>query len=47
MQSFLDAEHLKNPQIIIVVASPDGKKEIKNQLIAWGKKPVEDYWFFS
>ena len=47
MQSFLDAEHLKNPQIIIVVASPDGKKEIQNQLNEWGKKPVEDYWFFS
>ncbi|PIB37267.1 glycosyl transferase family 2 [Reichenbachiella sp. 5M10] len=38
---------LDNPQIMIVVSSPDGKKEIKETLNAWGKKPVKDYWFFA
>ncbi|RJE71319.1 glycosyltransferase [Reichenbachiella sp. MSK19-1] len=38
---------LDNPQIMIVVSSPDGKKEIKEILNAWGKKPVKDYWFFA
>ena len=35
------------PQILIVVSSPDGKKEIEQQLIAWGRLPVKDYWFFG
>ena len=47
MQSFLDINNIENPQIIIVVASPDGKIEIKQQLDNWGKKVVKDYWFFS
>ena len=38
---------LENPQIIIAVASPSGKNQIKQQLKWWQKKPVEDYWFFS
>ncbi|MEO9966129.1 MAG: glycosyltransferase family 2 protein [Reichenbachiella sp.] len=38
---------LENPQIMIVVASPDGQVEIKTQLEEWGKKPVQDYWFFA
>ena len=38
---------LENPQIIIVVASPDGQKEITTQLKNWGKEPVKDYWFFA
>jgi hypothetical protein len=38
---------LTNPQIIIVVSSPKGKIEIKNQLISWDKRPVNDYWFFA
>jgi glycosyltransferase involved in cell wall biosynthesis len=37
----------ENTQIIIVVASPNGKKEIEGQLKAWNKKPVVDYWFFA
>lgn len=36
-----------NPQIMIVVASPKGKEEIRQQLKAWGKEPVRDYWFFA
>jgi hypothetical protein len=36
-----------NTQIIIIVASPTGKKEIEEQLISWNKKPVVDFWFFA
>lgn len=42
-----DAKTLDNPQIIIVVASPDGKKEIEELLTSWNKKPVVDFWFFA
>lgn len=38
---------LVNPQIIIVVASPDGKLEIQELLNKWNKEPVSDYWFFA
>ncbi|MEO1097341.1 MAG: glycosyltransferase [Bacteroidota bacterium] len=37
---------LANPQIMIVVSSPDGRVEIQRMLEEWGKKAVEDYWFF-
>ncbi len=47
MQSFEDIIQIENPQIMIVVSSPDGKKEIEAQLVSWGKKPVADYWFFA
>ncbi|MGB1103169.1 MAG: glycosyltransferase family 2 protein [Crocinitomicaceae bacterium] len=47
MNHFEVIEELENPQIMIVVSSPDGKKEIQNQLDLWGKKPVADYWFFA
>jgi Glycosyl transferase family 2. len=47
MKHFEDIKKLKNPQIIIVVASPDGKQEIKEQLVVLGKKAVQDYWFFA
>lgn len=47
MNYFEVIEELENPQIMIVVSSPDGKKEIQNQLDLWGKKPVADYWFFA
>jgi glycosyltransferase involved in cell wall biosynthesis len=46
MQHFNDTKNIDNAQIIIVVASPDGKVEIKKELENWNKKPVEDYWFF-
>lgn len=47
MQHFKEIETLNNPQIIIVVASPDGKKEIEQKLKSWNKQPVKDYWFFA
>ena len=46
MQHFNDVENLVNPQIMIVVSSPAGKREIEDILTKWGKKPVSDYWFF-
>jgi glycosyltransferase involved in cell wall biosynthesis len=46
MQHFNDVENLLNPQIMIVVSSPDGKRDIRNILTNWGKVPVSDYWFF-
>ena len=47
MQSFTDVPSIKNAQIMIVVSSPDGKKEIQALLDAWGKEAVKDYWFFA
>lgn len=47
MEHYNTVASLKNPQIIIVVASPDGKIEIKEKLKSWNKKPVSDYWFFA
>ncbi|MFT6873118.1 MAG: glycosyltransferase involved in cell wall biosynthesis [Roseivirga sp.] len=46
-EHFEDIQPLDNPQIMIVVASPDGKEEIRHQLDQWGKTPVNDYWFFA
>ncbi len=39
-------ESIKNAQIIIAVASPQGKSEIEKRLISWNKKPITDYWYF-
>ena len=47
LQSFNQIPTLENPQILIVVSSPDGKQEIQEILDGWGKVPVEDYWFFA
>jgi glycosyltransferase involved in cell wall biosynthesis len=47
LEHFEVLPQLINPQIIIVVSSPKGKIEIKNQLISWDKRPVKDYWFFA
>lgn len=47
MEHFDAIEHLDNPQIMIVVSSPDGKKEIQASLDQWDKKPMADYWFFA
>ena len=44
---FEDIQTLDHPQIMIVVASPDGQKEIRDQMEKWGKKPVSDFWFFA
>lgn len=47
MEHFSIIPELDRPQIIPVVSSPDGKKEILEQLTQWGKKPVDDFWFFA
>lgn len=44
---FESIQALENPQIMIVVASPDGQVEIREELKKWGKKPVTDFWFFA
>lgn len=44
---FEDIATLDHSQIMIVVASPDGQKEIRSQLEKWDKKPVKDFWFFA
>ena len=47
MEHFEAVKSMNSPQIIIVVASPTGKKEIEDHLAVWEKKPVLDYWFFA
>lgn len=47
MEHFNTVPSLENPQIMIVVASPDGKQEIRKSLDAWGKEVRKDFWFFS
>ena len=47
MQHYQDIPSISNPQIMIVVSSPDGKKEIQQLLDSWGKQTVTDYWFFA
>lgn len=46
MEHFDVIQNLENPQIIIVVTSPNDKKDIIDKLNSWDKHPVEDYWFF-
>ncbi len=46
MQHHNEIIAIKNPQILIVVTSPNDQKEIKRLLKEWGKQPVEDYWVF-
>jgi glycosyltransferase involved in cell wall biosynthesis len=38
---------IPDPQVLIVVNAPDERIRIRNQLITWNKKPVEDFWFFT
>ncbi len=47
MEHFSILNDLVNPQILIVVASPDGKVAIQKELDLLNKKPVTDYWFFA
>lgn len=47
MQHFDAIPEIENPQIMVVVSSPDGKKAILEHLTQWEKKPVEDFWFFA
>lgn len=46
MQHYSALPELNDPQILVVVSSPEGQKEIKNQLKKWNKEPVKDFWFF-
>ena len=47
MEHFTALPSMGRPQILVAVASPDDKKIIRKLLHGWGKKPVEDYWFFA
>lgn len=47
MEHFDAIVNMDNPQIMIVVSSPDGKREIQRSLDLWQKKAVLDYWFFA
>lgn len=47
LQHHNEIEEVEKPQIIIVVSSIEGKKEIKELLHQLNKKPIEDYWFFA
>jgi FlaA1/EpsC-like NDP-sugar epimerase len=42
-----DIQLLDHPQILIVVTAPEEKAEIRTLLAQWGKKPIEDFWFFA
>jgi glycosyltransferase involved in cell wall biosynthesis len=39
-------QELKNSQIMVVVASPAAKIQIRIRLDTFGKQPVKDFWFF-
>ncbi len=47
MHAFDSIQSLDNPQIMIVVSSPDGQAEIKQTLSEWSKAPRKDFWFFA
>ncbi|MFT4779047.1 MAG: glycosyltransferase involved in cell wall biosynthesis [Flavobacteriales bacterium] len=47
MHSFQSITSLDNPQIMIVVSSPDGQIEIKQHLKDWTKEARKDFWFFA
>jgi hypothetical protein len=46
MEKYNSIPEIENPQIMIVVTSTGEKAKIREQLISWGKIPVEDFWFF-
>ena len=47
MYHFSSIKGLDRPQIMVVIAAPSAKSEIENHFTQWGKKPVEDFWFFA
>jgi len=47
MKHFSHIQALENPQIVVVVSSPDGREEIEQMLNSWQKSPQRDYWFFA
>lgn len=46
MQSMDAIPAMDDPQILIAVTSRNEKELIREKLSSWGKKPVEDFWFF-
>ncbi|GAB4244343.1 MAG: glycosyltransferase [Ekhidna sp.] len=46
MAATASIQGLENPQILIVVSSPEEKVRIRKQLLGWGKRPAQDFWFF-
>ena len=44
LEAVLDLNH---PQVVVVVASPDGKAAIRTQLAAWDKHVRNDFWLFA
>jgi len=47
MKHYSVIETINSPQIIIAVASPDGQKEIEQELEELGLEKGIDYWFFA
>jgi glycosyltransferase involved in cell wall biosynthesis len=47
MEDFKVILDLDNPQILVVVASPEDQVVIRKQLDIWHKQPVQDFWFFA
>ncbi len=46
LKHYNDIRNITDAQIMIVVTSPDGKKQIRELLMSWNKKPVQDFWIF-
>ncbi len=46
LQHISEIPQIPNPQIMVAVSAPDAKKQIKQMLSSWDKRPVDDYWFF-
>lgn len=47
MNHFEYITQLNKPQILVAVASPNDRKQIRTHFEEWGKNPVVDFWFFS
>ncbi|MBV6647515.1 MAG: glycosyltransferase family 2 protein [Cyclobacteriaceae bacterium] len=47
MRHFSIIQDLTLPQIIVAVAAPEARDAIIGTLNGWGKRPVDDFWFFT
>ncbi len=47
MQAAETVAKMGNPQVLIAVANTSERAQIRQKLLAWGKAPVKDFWFFS
>jgi glycosyltransferase involved in cell wall biosynthesis len=47
IESIDQVQQMNEPQVMVVVSSPDAIASIKGMLSSWGKKPRLDYWFFA